>query len=253
MQKKFSFLLAALLMGLIANTSVWAQDYDDDGDDAPDIVFQQDGDEEDGFDSSIWFGPGHGRHLRGMGHGPAMRPGMRGQGMGVCPGMGQGMCLGGPGGRSAMGPGRGMGMGQGMRGRGHGRVMGGFGGGMPMMYGLDLTDAQKTQMVDAMTESFRQRMLLRLEQQDIQKKLRDEYQSDTPNSDVIMSLNRALGELNGKRAVLAQEGQEKFQNLLTPEQREKVKEMKDSFEKMRSERGPRNAPKAPRGPRGPRM
>lgn len=246
MQKKMSFFLAALLMGLIANTSAWAQDYDDDEDMTPDIVLQGDADvDEDGYDSSFWFGPGHGRRIRGMGHGPAMPPAhMRGPGMmrGDCMGFGQGACQGG---RQGMG-GPGMGMRHdGMRGHRAGRGM----GMMPMMRGVDLTDAQKTQMVDMMTESFRQQMLIRMEQQDIQKKLRDEYQSATPNSDTIMSLNKALGELNGKRAVLFQENQEKFQNLLTPEQRAKIKEIKDNAEKMRLERGPRNAPRSPRGPR----
>lgn len=251
MHKKFSLILAALLLSLTLNASAWAQD-NEDGDDTLDIVLQQDGDDvdEDGIDSSFFFG--HGRRWGGRGHGPAMRGGRPCQGMG---------CAAMSGGRQGMAPGMGRGGQQhhGMRGRGTDRGMGmgggmargGFGGGM--MRNIDLSDAQKAQLLDIMTDSFRQRAQIRMETQDLRKKLYNEYQSETPNRDIIMNLNKALGELNGKSAVLRQENQEKFQNILTAEQRDQLNKAKDDFEKMRNEFGPRQGPRPQKAPRGPRM
>lgn len=243
MRKKLSLLLAALFMAASVQTAS-ALDYDED---APAPVISLHSEEEadaiddadDDADATHPLSLGHPYHWRrGMmkGHGPQRMPGAN-----MMPGM-----------RMRGGPGH----------------MRGFGG-MGMMRELDLTTAQKTQMIDAMVDNYRQRLTLRMEMADTMQKLRDEYESGNPNRDNIVSLNQKMGELKGKIEVLGHEYVEKVQSMLTPDQKEKIKGQMEKFEKRmkdgrrwgRGDRGPgfdRGPGKGPRGPKdmrgpGPRM
>ncbi len=236
-----------------------------------------------------WYGPGM-RWRGGRGHGPAIPPGMRtpppGEQMGG-PGepgpMGMmcqpGMCgpggpgrmgmMGHPGMRGPGGPGpmgmmghRGM---MGGRGWGHNgpRGFGPFGDGAEMMglpgisHGrimeqLDLTDAQKNQLVDLLTNNFRNRLQNRMEMQGLRNQLRELQKSPNPDSGTIISLNQNLGAARGKLEVMKNQLKTDLKNILTEEQQKKLDDMKDQW-KGRWGGKDRGFQKGPRGQNNPKM
>lgn len=132
----------------------------------------------------------------GRGHGPAM--GRRHPGKGF---------------------GRGFGMGPGMFGFGH-----------RLMDELELTDAQKTQLVDVLTAKFRESLLARMELADAHQKARELTNAETPDSAAIIAAiiaaNEALGAARGKMEALALTAKDDLKKILTPEQVAKLEEMK---------------------------
>lgn len=149
--------------------------------------------------------------------------------------------------------------------------MGGMGGGMMMhpraMLKLDLTDAQITQVVDLMSQNYRDRMLATIERVRAYEKLADLHESDSADHDAILAANQAVGTAQGKLDVLAKKLQAGIKDILTPDQLQKMedmkkdmrKDMKKRFDGRRDDRrddgerrGPRGGPRTLRGP-GPRM
>lgn len=215
MSKKLSLLFAAAVLAFTFQTAM-AQDEDDFDDD--DIVVEQFDDDDDAPDFGP-RGPGmrHGMGMRHGGHGPAMRgPGKHRMGM------------------------------MGMR---HGMF------GMRMMERLDLTAEQKKQLVDVMTENFRERFLGRIEMDEAFKKLRALHESDNPDHDAIVAANAAVGEMHGKMDVLDRKFRDKLDAVLTPEQREKMKDFRKDWDgprRFRDGKGPRDGkPFPPHMQRGP--
>lgn len=129
----------------------------------------------------------------------------------------------------------------GLRGARRTRMSGFF---VPIAEGLDITDAQKNEFINIMVDTYRQRPTLGLEQIETVQKLSKEEQSDTPNHDAIVSLNKALGEIKGKRAILGHQSRSRIWQVLTPEQRAKVKEMQAEIDELHEEQ---NSEPAPRG------
>lgn len=194
------------------------------------------------------------------------RPGMRCFGMRGGPGMrgpgprGMGMWRGGPGhGPDMPGMHRGMrdGMRDGMRGDGPGRGSRlGFDGGMNFgmisprfIEELELTADQRSKLIDAATENFRERLQLRWELSEAQQKLRDLNDADTPDYAAIVAANEALGGVQGKLDVARRKVGDQFESILTPEQREKIEQYREDRREEREERGDRRGP----GERGPRF
>lgn len=236
MKKKLSLLLAALFLAGSVQTA-WAND--DDALPPDQAQIETDADDDDADEHPLSLGhPG----LWHMGHGPAMMPG-RGGRMGGMQGRMGGRFEGRMG-----GPGRMMGRG-GHRGD---RAFGFFG--MPMIRDLDLSADQKNQVVDAMVDVYRQRLLLQMQQDEAFQKLRKEYESGKPNRDVVVDLNRTLGELKGKLDTTGHDYVEKLQSVLTTDQQAKVKEHLEDIAKRFKERreGRRGGPDG-RGPGGPKM
>lgn len=220
MSKKLSLLFAAAMLAF--TFQAFAQEDDDVDMDDEAVVEQMD----DNFD-----GPGPHRWSRHMGDrwdGPGRGPGMRGPGMRH------------PGGH--WGPGMHMGMGRGM---GPGMHMG-------MMARLDLTPDQERQMVDLMTENYRQRLLAGLEMRNEHKKLRDLYESANPNHDAIVAANQAIGGAKGKMDVLARKFQTDMKAILTPDQQKKWEEYGDMKRDFKRDRDGKDGKRRPqRGPGGP--
>ncbi len=131
------------------------------------------------------------------------------------PGMGRGMGPGGCKGPGCGGPG--MGMGMGMR----------HGFGPRMMEILDLNEAQKSAVVDLLTENFRAGLKLRMETMDARKKLREVGKDDKAAAEDIIAAHTALGALEGRREALVKKAREDFRNVLTPEQLKKLDDLRD--------------------------
>lgn len=110
---------------------------------------------------------------------------------------------------------RGFGMGPGMMGFGH-----------RFMDELELTDAQKTQLVDVITAKFREGLLVRMEMADAHKKVRELTTAETPDSAAIIAANEALGAARGKMEALGLTAKDEVKKVLTPEQVTKLEEMK---------------------------
>ena len=225
--RKLSLLFAAALMACVFQTAY--------AEEAPDVGENPAFAQQDDFCPGERCGPGRrGMMWRGgRGHGPAMPfppQGPRGDG-----------------------PGRGprAGMDGGMQ----------FGMISPrFMEELDLTADQKTKIIDAATENFRERLELRWEMAEARNKLADLEDADKPDYDAIVAANEALGSVKGKLDVARRKIQDQFTSILTPEQREKIEELKEDRRQEREERrGPRdrgdrpgkNDPRLQRGP-GPR-
>jgi Spy/CpxP family protein refolding chaperone len=164
----------------------------------------------------------------GYGPGSGMGPGMMG---GYGPGRGGGMMGGG------MGPGMmGGGMGPGMMGGG---VMGGgmspgmmgggmspgmMGGGMGALWGLDLSDAQRQQVLKIQDELRRKNWDLLGQQQDEQAKLRDAYiASGKRDRAAIVAAYKRIGDLRVQRIENSLDAAEKIEGALTQPQRDQLK------------------------------
>lgn len=100
---------------------------------------------------------------------------------------------------------------------GHGRLMD----------ELEVTDAQKTELVDVMTNNFRQGMLARMEMAEAHKKLAELSSTKGADDAAIIAANEAIGAARGKLEVLGRKAQDDFRAVLTPEQAAKLDEMRD--------------------------
>lgn len=220
MGKKLSLMFAAAMLAF--TFQAMAQEEDDmDLDD--EVAVEEMDDAFDGPGPHRWSG-----HMGARWDGP----GMRGPGMRRHPG-------------KHWGPGMHMGRGMGM--------------GMGMMRGLDLTAEQEKQMIDIMTENYRQRLLAGLEMRNEHKKLRDLYESDNPDHDAIIAANQALGAAKGKMDVQFRKFHNDLKSILTPEQQKKWEEFADRKPDFKRDRdGRRDRDGKPRPPHrqmgpGPRM
>ncbi|HSD54188.1 MAG TPA: Spy/CpxP family protein refolding chaperone [Burkholderiales bacterium] len=156
------------------------------------------------------YGPGYGG---GYGPGYGMGPGMMG-GYGPGYGMGPGM----------MG-GYGYGMGPGMMMGGWGPGMMGFGGGMMGgLWQLDLTDAQRQQILKIQDDVRRKNWDLMGKTLDEDSKLRDAYASSGKRDRAaIVAAYKRIGDLRQQRIENSLEAAEKIEGVLTPQQRDQLK------------------------------
>ncbi len=205
MRKALSLFLAAFLMTGAASY-VRAEDDTEITDDAEYmIVIDDDIDADDdspSYGRPHWGGPGRGMMPRHMMHdGPGFHRGMG-------PGMGKGF---GPHDGPHDGPGIGPRGPRGMDGMGMHRFM-----------DLDLTDAQKTQLVDILTDNYKQSLEARFALIDAKKALGDVYDQDNPDQAAIVSAHEALGAATGRMAALKRGNYDRIKSILTPEQVEKL-------------------------------
>lgn len=203
MRKRLSLLFAAAMVAfsMQAAMAMEADDIDMDDIDVEEVGMMDDdapmmhprrmgrpGDDRDGFRGRYDRGPGDHRWGGGPGHGPAMMhhgPGMKGMDRGKGPGM--------------------------------------FG--MRFMDRLDLQDAQKTKIVDILTNSFRDRLMTGMEMQDAARKLRELRESESPDHDAIVAAYQAVGASRGKMEVIGRKMRQDVRAVLTPEQVQKLDEM----------------------------
>jgi len=151
----------------------------------------------------------------GYGMGPGMMGGY-GSGYGMGPGMMGGY---GPG----VGYGRGYGMGPGMMG-GYGMGPGMMGGGLGALLHLDLTDAQRSQILKIQDETRRKNWDLLGKQQDEQAKLRDAYLvSGKRDRTAIVAAYKRISDLRVQRVENSLDAAEKIEGVLTQQQRDQLK------------------------------
>lgn len=96
---------------------------------------------------------------------------------------------------------------------------------MRMMEQFNLTADQKQQVVNVMTENFRERMQARIDLGDAIKKLRDIHKSSTPDHGEIIIASEAVGSAYGKLDVLGHKLEDGIKAILTPEQKEKLEDI----------------------------
>lgn len=218
MRKRLSLLMAAAMMAFTLQTAMAAEDVDENVDEMEYSI-------EDSGRPGRRFSPRD--HERGR-HVPYARHDRPGE------------WLGGPG----RGPGKhpDMRMDKGMQGMMSPR----------MMDELNLTDAQKNQMVDLLTQNFRERLLARMEMADAQKKLRDIHESETPDHDAIIAANGAMGTLKGKLDVQRRKLRDDMRKILTPEQVEKLDNMRKGPPPPRGWDKRDDGKRPPRGPMPPK-
>lgn len=136
-------------------------------------------------------------------------------------------------------------------GRGHfGKGPGMFGFGHRVMDELELSDAQKTQVVDVLTAKFREGLLARMEMADARKQLRDASEAESPDAAAIVAANEAMGAARGKMEALGLTAKDDLRKILTPEQAAKLDEMRQSWRADRDDDDD-DAPRPHRRP-GPR-
>jgi Spy/CpxP family protein refolding chaperone len=169
------------------------------------------------------------------GPGPGMGPGMMGgygpggpgSGYGPGYGMGPGMMGGyGPGPGGGYGPA--YGMGPGMMGGGMmapGMMGGGMGAGMGRaLWSLDLTDAQRKEVLKVQDELRKKNWEIAGKVQDEMAKLRDAYWgSDKRDRKAISAAYKRIGELRQQRIENSLDAADRIEKVLTAEQREQVK------------------------------
>ncbi len=264
MLKKLSLLCAAAMLSFTLQAAFAA---DDDDDVPPDVVQYDNAPDAAPYAGNPcynnpadprchnWYGPG--MRWKGRGHGPAIPPGMRTPppGMRTPP---PGGPMEGPGGPGPMGfwghPGM---MHQGWRGHwydGEDRDMMGLPGIShgQFMEQLNLTDAQKSQLVDLLTNNFRNRLQNRMEMQTLRSQLRELQKSPNPDSGTVISLNQNLGAARGKLEVMKNQLKADLKNILTEEQQKKLNEMRDQW-KGRWGGKDRGFQRGERGMKGPKM
>jgi nicotinate phosphoribosyltransferase len=161
-------------------------------------------------------GPGMGSGMMG-GYGPG------GPGYGMGPGMMGGYGPGGPGG---YGPGYGMGpgmMGGGMMGGG----MMGMGPGMGRaLWSLDLSDAQRKEVIKVQDELRKKNWEIAGKMQDEMARLRDAYWgSDKRDRQAISAAYKKLGELRQQRVENSLDAAERIEKVLTAEQRGQLRRL----------------------------
>lgn len=221
MSKRLSLLLAAAVMAFTFQAYA-ADDFDDDADD-DDIVMQERG----------FYGP-RGHRWNDDGPRGRMGPGPRHHGDWDGPRPGK---FDGRGPRHMRGHMGGMHMGKGLLGPRFAEM-------------LQLTDAQKSKLVDLMTENYREGLLARMEMHDAAGKLRDLYDADAPSADAVVEANQEMGAAKGKLDALRLKMWNDVKSVLTPEQIQKL----DDFEKSAPPRpdrrpGEKRPPAPGKGPR----
>ncbi len=103
---------------------------------------------------------------------------------------------------------------------------------------LGLTAEQKEKIIDVEAKNFRERLRLRWELTEAQAKLRDLSEAEILDYAAIVSVNGELGGLRGKLDVAHRKIREQRDAVLTPEQREKIEEVReDMWEERREHRG----------------
>lgn len=112
---------------------------------------------------------------------------------------------------------------------------------------LDLDDAQKSKMVDVMTENYRARLQARMEMLAARKNLRELQDADTLDADAVIAANANLGMAKGKMEVLRLQLRDNVRGVLNADQLKKLDEWKEN---RPGRGGPRDGDR-PEGKRGP--
>ncbi len=208
--RRLSLLFAAALMACALQTAVAAEEADSAAEDAAAVAEEQ--------PYAECYCPGFRGGWGGAGaRGPAFRRG----GPGAFRFRGQG---------PALPPFR---QGQGQSQRRNARGSRNNDGGMGMinprfMEELGLTEEQKTQIIDAATENFRERLRLRWELAAAQEKLRE--LRDTGDYEAIVSVNETIGGLRGRLDVARRKVEDQFNAILTPGQHEQFRQFREEGE-----------------------
>jgi len=96
-----------------------------------------------------------------------------------------------------------------------------------MIKHLELSDEQATQ-VRSIRDSYQPKMqALREKMQENRKQLREEMHAETIDQEKVKKLADKMGDLKADKIILRAEKRNKIHNVLTNEQREKMKEMKE--------------------------
>jgi len=95
-----------------------------------------------------------------------------------------------------------------------------------MIKHLDLSDEQATQ-VRSIRDSYQPKMIaLREKMKESRKQLREEMHAETIDQDKVKKLAQTIGDLKAEKIILRAEKRNKVHKVLTEEQRNKMKEMK---------------------------
>lgn len=94
---------------------------------------------------------------------------------------------------------------------------------------LDLTEKQRTDMVDLMTKMFKAKLESRMEMQDLQKAARDIREKDNATAEEIIAANTALGAARGKQEALGYQLRQEMRSILTEEQLKKLDERREGM------------------------
>lgn len=114
----------------------------------------------------------------------------------------------------------------GMRGNGFGK----------MFKGLDLTDAQKTQIKEIQKASHDANKSLHDQMRQNQQQLRQLSESGTFDEAAVTTLANQQGQLHAQMIVARQKTMTQMFNILTPEQKTKFAELKAQFKQKMEER-----------------
>ena len=164
---------------------------------------------------------------------PLLAVAQMGGGYGPGYGMGPGMMGGYGPGYGMMGGYGGYGMGPGMM----GGMMGGYGMGFGMMgmmgpwmmgygeiYGLDLSDAQRTKIDKILDSERKQHWSVMGGMMEAQYKLRDLYEADPLNANKIVGVYRDIAKMQEQLIKSQVDAQNQIRNVLTKEQRAQLRE-----------------------------
>jgi len=96
-----------------------------------------------------------------------------------------------------------------------------------MIKHLELSDEQATQ-VRSIRDSYQPKMkALREKMKENRKQLREEMRAETIDQEKVEKLAKSMGDLKADKIILRAEKRSKIHDVLTKEQREKMKEMKE--------------------------
>lgn len=114
-----------------------------------------------------------------------------------------------------------------------GMGMMGMGPGMGIGFGdaIDLTADQKAKLVDTMTANFRNGLVARMSHADAAKALKKLKADENADPQAIIDASAALGKAQGEMQVARRKFRSDIQNILTDEQKQKLKEARDDFAK----------------------
>jgi Spy/CpxP family protein refolding chaperone len=147
-----------------------------------------------------WDGESHGDGY-GRGYGYRYGPGMMGGGFG--PGMMGGYGMGGPGMMGGAG------------------MMGGYG--YHALAGLDLTDAQRKQVITIQDDTRKKNWAAMGAMQDEMAKMRDGFWSGERDRKAILAANRRMFDIRQQMLENSLDAADRIEKVLTPEQREQLK------------------------------
>ncbi len=158
------------------------------------------------------YGPGPGM-MGGYGPGYGPGPGMMG---GYGPGYGRG-----PGMMGGYGPGYGMGPGM-MGGYGRGYGMGPGMMGYGALYGLQLSDDQRSKVQNIQDGAYKKNLELSSKMFDASRKLRDSLASAKPDRRAVAAAYKEVSDLRFQRLQIQLDAREQVDAVLTPEQRKQL-------------------------------